>query len=483
MSIYYSQNPTDWTALDGIYIYSSYAPPSLKSQGTGTVAIASVLDWGDNKSPKNIVSGLDIRNNFGAFSGLERSLSGLKFSQLFVQRVSSASDKAATGLLVTGVNVVAAYAGSAGNNITVGLGIESASSISLNVTFKQFSPSDLAKVNPVTVTETYSGITVSNWASTVAMINSQSKLIDIVGTLAAIPASASSLALTGGVTGSPSASEFIATLNSLNNNSMIGQVNIFTTDSLAYSAQLSSFIADKTSQIAVVGDSAPLATSVSTNAALYRNNDGRVIYCPTQVMKLDGYGEITSHASNLIMASILSSIGADRDPAYVGYSSFFNGVVALGSNAAFSRSDFISGISAGLCLVEFDRDFGFKFKSPVTCGGDASKGLDSIVTRRMRDFLEVSISKFMKMYQNDDNTAAKRKDVKRAIVSFIKSLQEIGMLPEDDATNPVYLVDTDTMNTPAVIANDEFISVIKVRLKSSMRFIVINSQVSKQPLA
>jgi len=223
------------------------------------------------------------------------------------------------------------------------------------------------------------------------------------------------------------------------------------------------------------------ADSVSdneTDVALLRDTDGRIIYASNWVQTtVDGVPTYTSPAS--WVASIISQIAPNVDPAYAGNAGLLFGVTGL--KKELSRDDYKRLMAAGVCSFEFDNDIGFKIKSGIVTQIANSSKL-TILRRRMADYLTNSIGVFLKVYQNDINSKDKRTAVKAAILNFIQQQESLGILPSDKEIvggGKAKLVDIDSENTNDTIAAGKFFIVYKQRIFSSMRFIVLKAEIGE----
>mgnify|MGYP001557843985 FL=1 len=104
-----------------------------------------------------------------------------------------------------------------------------------------------------------------------------------------------------------------------------------------------------------------------------------------------------------------------------------------------------------------------------------------IYRRRMADYLTNSVGRFLKNYQNAVNSANNRALVKGAIMTFITSLENDGILPKDSEVSGgvAKLVDVESLNTPSSIAAGFFKIQWRQRIYSSMRYIVLNAEIGE----
>lgn len=217
-----------------------------------------------------------------------------------------------------------------------------------------------------------------------------------------------------------------------------------------------------------------------TDVALLRDTDGRIIYATNWISTLVGGVEtFTSPAS--WYASILSQSSPHIDPADVDNIKFLFGAIRVKKN--LTREDYKQLMAGGVSAFENDGDMGIKVKSGIVTQIANSSKL-TVSRRRMTDFYCNSIGKFLKVYQNKVNKKENRIACKAAIERFDTSLEQLGLLPSNAEVigGKAKIVDIETLNTNDSIAAGKFFIVIKRRLFSSMRFIVLKAEIGESVL-
>lgn len=214
-----------------------------------------------------------------------------------------------------------------------------------------------------------------------------------------------------------------------------------------------------------------------TDVANYRDSDGRMIYAwPYIQTVINGVLEFQNPGS--WAASVFSQTAPHIALSKTSNTQYLAGIVALKFNE--SRAGFIALDQAGIMAFERDPDIGFIIKNAVTTQ-IVNSSKRTILRRRMADFLTDSIALFLKNYQNDVNSTAKRDEVKAQILDFDERLVRDGILPgQQDVKNglPV-LVDTESLNTDSVVASGMFKILYKRRIFSSMRYIVLQAEIGE----
>lgn len=227
----------------------------------------------------------------------------------------------------------------------------------------------------------------------------------------------------------------------------------------------------------VCGQEADDKNAAISDAANYRDSDGRIIYAwPYAETSINGALEFTPPAS--WVASVFSQVSAHIALSKVSNTGFLAGITALKFNE--SRNGFIALDAAGVLSFERDLDIGFVIKNAVvTQIINSSKR--TVLRRRMADFLTDSIALFLKNYQNEVNSQAKREEVKAQILVFDGQLVTDGILPgeQDVKSGLPLLVDIDSLNTDSVVASGQVRILYKRRIFSSMRYIVLQAEVGE----
>ncbi len=103
-----------------------------------------------------------------------------------------------------------------------------------------------------------------------------------------------------------------------------------------------------------------------------------------------------------------------------------------------------------------------------------------VFRRRMADFLMQSLAKYLKNYQNAPNSSANQTQAGGGIVAFNRQLENDGLVPKDAEvqSGKASVIDTKSLNTDDSIANGYFKILYRRRIYSSMRFIVLQADIS-----
>lgn len=476
MGIFRTNNPLEYDEVDGIVIDEQAPAPSVRGVGTGTVVLVGMFQRGPHTL--ELISSMPA---FHAMFGKSNSYSGnvqlknKRFSRLKIIRVEATGSVKGVKTFqnatpADAITFTAKHKGVYGNSIQVQISAGSVSG-------KKYTVKDIGTgASEFFPTETYDNIAI---ASITASTFAASKLVDVAVVLNTTePADTvgfTSLLL--GTDGTVVDVDYETAIVKAEAQKA-GNVLILDVNNQVRNAYLKVHAALTQDKMVICAEEEgdTVADNVS-DVAILRDSDGRVIYASNWVKTLvDGVDVYTNPAAWL--ASIISQTSPHLDPAYSGNTQFLAG--ARGLKKSLTRIDFTSLKESGVASFELDEDIGFKLVSGVvTQIANSSKIM--IFRRRMADYLTDSIGKFMKVYQNDVNSAPKRRKVKAAIVVFDKQQEDLGILPRDIEVvgGKAKLIDTDSENTNETIAAGKFIILYKRRIYSSMRFIVLKAEIGE----
>lgn len=473
MGIIRTNDPLQFTQVDGIVINESAPAPSV----VGVAANVAILVGTAQRGPqelREITSVAMMKQLFGVSKthGINKVLKGKAFGRLKFIRVLAAAAAIGTktfkdATLVDIITFKAKYKGAYGNLLKVK--IEAGTTAGKKYTITDENP------DTTNVTEVYDNVLITEVVS--KAIFAASKLVDVV--VVATTAEASNVAATalaGGADGNVADTDYetaiaLAQQENAGNILFLDDYNATRNGYLKSHAALTN---DK--QVACQLAATDTVATAVTAAGTLRDTEGRIIICYGEgVVSVDG-AEVEQPAA-YFMASTISQTSPSVDPAFVENSQYCAGILRI--TKLLSRADYVLLAQAGICALEFDSDFGHKFKSGITSQILNSEKV-TILRRRMTDFLTVSVAKYLVNYQNAPNTLARRKAAKAAVESFDKKLELAGMLPSDAEMTDgakAKIIDIDTVNTNQSISNGEFHILYRRRIYSSMRYIILSAQI------
>jgi hypothetical protein len=472
MGIYRTNNPLEYDEVDGIVIDEKAPSPNVQGVGTGVVCLVGQFQRGPQKLDR-ISSITDLQERYGKSSYLGNiQLKNKKFASLKVVRVVAsdaakaqiiADDGATTDLLQFDAKDKGAY----GNSLSVT--IEAGTTSGKKITIKDKTSES------VLTDEIYDNYLIADGVAPF----SSSKIVDVTLLAStAEPALASETSLAGGSDGTLADTDYESALALAQGERACNVLFLDEYNSVRnqYLKTHASLTQDRM-VICGVSETADVS-AVLTEAGTLRDTEGRIILAYNWVSTLvNGAATYTSPASWL--ASILSQTAPQIDPANANNITFMFGALELKQN--LNREDYKALMAGGVCAMELDEDLGgIKPKSGIVTQVANSSKL-TILRRRMADYLTNSIGLFLKLYQNDVNSASKRNEVKGSILSFIQSQENLGILPKDSEVSGgnAKVVDVESLNTDASIAAGQFKIQYKQRIYSSMRFIVLVAEIGE----
>ena len=472
--VYRSTDQTTWDDVDGIIINESAPAANIVgvAANVGVLVAQAERGSGDLTEVASIGELLEKYGKNDAY-GLNKALKNKKFGRLKVIRVIAAD----------GVQASKAFASSATDRITFyakqGKGVYG-NSIQVEIasgttTGKKYTIKDTS-TNAQYPTEVYDNVVITSITS--ATFAASNLITATVNSSAAEPTNIAFTALALGADGTVGNTDYETAIAKAE---VEGAGNFIFLDeyNATRNGYLKAHVALTQDKMAIVSHAEnDSRATIVTDAASYRDTDGRIIYAANWVQTtIDGASVYTSPAAWL--ASILTQTAPYVDPAFTDNTKFLSG--ATGLKMALTRADFVALKDAGVAAFEYDSDIGIKVKSGVVTQILNSSKV-SILRRRMADYLTVSAAKYLKNFQNAPNSKENRTMVKGAIVAFRTSLENLGILPKDSEMKDglkASLVDTESANTNDSIAAGYFKIIWKQRLYSSMRYIVLSAEIGE----
>lgn len=474
MGIFRSTDPTTWDDVDGIIINESAPAPNV----AGVAANVGILVAQSQRGLLDMQEVGSIGQLFELYGkddtmGLNKAMKNKKFGRLRVIRaVASGAVIAKEEFASSTVDRIRFKAkqgpGVYGNSIQVK--IEAGSSSGKKYTIKDVTPGGVLSQ------EVYDNVVITEIAAKLPFASSMLVEAEVLSS-AAEPDNCAFTALAGGSDGTIADADYETAIAKA---AVEGAGNFLFLDE--YNSNRNGYLelhAAETQDKMVIlcgaeGDSVSAAIA---DVANYRDVDGRIIYAYPYVQTSVG-GVLVYQNPASWLVSILTQTAPQVDPAFTKNAQFLVGMTGL--KRSMTRADYINMKDAGICAFEYDQEIGFKVKSGVvTQIADSSKV--TILRRRMADYLTNSVGKFLKNYQNAVNSKANRSLVKGAIMGFVTSLQNDGILPKDSelSEGKSTLVDTESANTNSSIAQGFFKIIWKQRIYSAMRYIVLSAEIGE----
>jgi len=480
MTIFRTNDPTRYAEVDGIVIDERAPEPSIRGVSTGVAICVGRFEKGPFEQLTEIGSFDELKETFGEGTSGDRSsgyraLVGKRFSRLKVVRVMETPAVKATLTINDGSNnpvvrLTAKQFGTAGNTIKVTV---TAGDDGDHKDFKIQRGAETA--------ETYDEVETDEIA---AMLGT-SQLVDVeILDATKTVANLAETALAGGAAAVvPTDSDYSDAIDvaAADNSGNVLFLDDYGEDSAAVktrNGKLVSHAAETQDKMVIcAGLQSETVSEAVTAVDDFRDTDGRIIYAYNWLKtRIDGVETTVSPAS--YVASIISNTSPHIDPAFVDNSQFLYSVTGI--DRQLSRASYVALMAAGIMAFQRDPDTGFGVRSGiVTQTLDSSKV--TVLRRRMADWISNSIGAFLKNYQGAPNSVTNRQAAKNAILSWINTQEQLGILPGDSEVQDGFakIVDVESRNSNQSIAEGKFIIDYRQRIYSSMRFIVLVAEIGQ----
>lgn len=475
-SIFRSTDPTTFDDVDGIVINESAPAPNIVGSPANIAILVAQLQRGPVNVLTEVASIGEFNEKFGksSFPG-NIALRNKKFGRLRVIRVDATSAVLASkafqdsgGSPADRITFSAKQGkGAYGNNIQVK--IESGSTSG-----KKYTVQDV-NLGAVIAAEVYDNVVIT--AIVAATFANSSLITATVNSSAAEPANIAFTSLVSGADGTVADTDYSAAID-VAQIERAGNIMFLDVYNATRNGYLKQHAADTTDKMVILaGLETDSVSAAVTDVANFRDADGRLIYAyPWVETVVDGLPTMVQPAS--FYASLLSQIAPNIDPSYTQNTQYLQGITNL--KRQLKRNDYIQLMAAGVSAFEFDQDIGFVVKSGITTQ-IANSSKVTVLRRRMADYYGNSIGQFLKNYQGAPNSKEKRREVKGSILSFDDQQIQLKVLPGDSevTSGKARLIDTESLNTDTSIGLGFMKILIKRRIFSSMRFIVLQLEIGE----
>lgn len=474
---FFTNNDSETTRLEGLYIQERNPPSAISGVFIGDVVVVSEAIRGpvdravlcsSATRVKEVFGGRDQGSGGATISPLWKTLSNKPFGRVFVVRAAAAAGATATlniPAVTPVIKVDATSKGIWGNNVTAAIedatdGVSTHFNLRVNYLGKDY---------------LYRNINVNSASDNnlLAVIGTDDgNVVTVTKMSNGRPVNAVAASLTGGTEGSIADSDFTATGRGLNVAAAVPRcavVWIGERMSAALKAAMFTLQASATDRVFLMGpnDETVSASTAITDVASYRSD--RVIYCFNHAYTLD-----TETATEMLtrpeswLAAVISQTDVDIHPGEEDTKPFLAGITRL-YHEEYQRGDYIAFKDAGICALE--KDDGFAFVSGVTTS--LVPGKEQYTRRRMTDYIQLSIANNLKHDAKKKATRLRRKQR----VGKIKDFLETHKLNERvvEAYEVIGDVETDTEKGQGINRIRT-----RVRLISHDLFIILETEIGTQ---
>jgi len=492
---FFSNNPVDWTNLEGLYVSERKPPGSIRGVDLSTVGFAGRCVRGP-LTPQEITSTArfielygerDVGTDGAALVGeVWAALLNKPFGKIVVRRVAAAAAVKATLTLSNAVptaiiRVDAANPGVWGNGATGGItaAVEAATDANAN----HFN----LRIKYLGRDYLYEDLNTFTSADN----NLEAKLGDDAANLITLtkladgrPINISDTNLATGADGTLAAGDYTAGITDIANYPgvavcLVPEAGVTQSTLNATIVTLASTVKDRV----FLTWSGVVSESVSANKTAFTaqitTRSDRIVWCYNTTQTLDAKTKLKiNQAPHVWLASIMSQTHPSVHKGSQQTMQYLAGVVSV-TNPLLTRQDLIDLRKHGITTIEQLANEGFKFRSVVTTS--LTSGLTELSRRLMTDFIQLSAAERLKSFPKDKNTRVSRAMEISELKAFLKSLQEEGdgkTVDDDDPDlGPGFIIDKESVNTGASRGTGLERTLIRVRLVNHKLFLVLESEI------
>lgn len=377
MAVYYTTNPLDIAATDGLYVVEQTPAPSPTLQGTNVVQVVGDFPWGpvdqkivlsDTADFEKLLIGKTARPQ--DWSGV-RSIVGKKYAILEVVRIlATGAAKASRIIGVDGYKVEAKYYGAAGNEIEVKHTDNADGTLDVEVKWAGYTKSfeSVAIADIASLEDDYLVFTAEGDGDTIAASD------------------ADYVALTGGSNGAAVDSDYVGGVSSkrglrILEDSVDGAI-VFLAEytSAAAVTALREFVKEKRARGMIQAADGDFAANLAAATAVL--DDRLVMPLHRVYQSINGEEFVVDLAP--YVASMLSQMPPHYSIADLDYCKALLGtIIRVAGDVSLKRGSWIAAKKAGGVMLESVPGGGFKFHAGLTTDTSTAKTL--ISTRGVLD--------------------------------------------------------------------------------------------------
>lgn len=503
--IRYSNNPADYTALDGVIVDERTPPAQIRGVPGNRVCLIGEFERGPVDVPTPFSDTSTFAKTFGGpgpdaagafYKGFLNAIGPVWPRGTYILRVSNSTQATSTvnlpdGSAVDVVQVDADSPGVWGDSLSVDV-VDATDGVATHF--------DLVVKRNGTVVERHRNLDLASVGNGELLVTSSDYVV--VSRIAAgdgRPANDADVDLTGGsdgtfadadYTGGPADARGIQVLYGASWSDIrwvcTADRNTATVNAALYSLVTSGAIKNAI----VAGLAADTPTDAVTGVASYRSDRVGYAYPHGKVSLAQangGAGGLVNVSLAPFVAAIMATIPPGANPAgSVGerylrrLRDLTNNTVSLVDLEDF-RTQGIMGVAKGL------QSQSFRIRSGVT--SSLVSGRKNMARRTIADYLQVSISEFLVSFANKAINTENKLQAKSAIEDFLDRTIALGLLPSAEDLNEnrpegspalaPYEVDIASANSPASEATGTFIIILRVRTFATMDFIVLRTEIGE----
>lgn len=500
--IFYSTNPAEWAALEGIYVAESAPPGGIVGANVNKVAIAGACVRGPVDTPVEITSparffevfgGRDYGSGGTLIGEVWEALLNKPFGPIVVVRAcASAAVKAsfsaetlANGSGTAVLRIDASSPGAWGNNVQ--FKVESptdggAGKFNLRVRYlgevKLYENLNITTGNDNTLAVL--GDDYANWITLTKLADGTPITTGMSGldsdgymNLGESVASFTSVAGADGTIGDTDYTAATRAIDQIANYSGVSVALVAKRANSTINAALKTAAAASSDRAFPIwnGTLGASTATVITDAANYRSD--RVIYCYNAPYTLDPEtAQLIQVPPHTWMASIMSQTAPEVHVASYGTRKYTAGISKL-TNASLTRADYVALRAAGISALIRDEDGNHLFKSGVTT--DLTKGLTEIARRRQADYIQLSLARSSRQYVGESNGADNEllAEVGGIYVDWLDTLKRQKRIVKDYA-----VIYDDSVNPESQLSDGVGVVEVKVDLREHILGLVIKTDIS-----
>lgn len=501
--VYRSSVPSDWLAIDGIYIDERRPLSGIRGIPNNQVCVVGEFERGPVDTLTAVGSREELVSIFGDGGATGTSYKGhtallnKDFGRLWVVRVSNSSQATGTvdlddggGSPVDVLQVDANSPGVWGNSLTVSV---------VAATDASAGKFDLVVKRSGVQVEQLRNLDPSLVANGAQYLETGSKYVTLTrlaaGATSGRPANAADQALGSGSDGTFADSDYTAASRGINllAGSEAAAIRYFfcaeKSGSTINTAMKNLAISAPGKIACINGPAANTVAQAISDVANYRSD--RVIYAFPWLKTLNqDSGALVTVAPSSFIASLVAGISPGEDPAGVGrgqsHANLLRGVSGL-ELPALARADYVSLDAAGVAAFWFASEVQrYTLRNGVTT--DLTSPDNATIQRRsIADYLQESIAAGLVEYQNQSLTTELRTAIKGSITSFLETQQRLGILPTQEDINAFlspsdelaapFSVDVQSGNSASGLASGLLVIWLRVRTHASARYIVLRTEI------